>query len=148
MQGYVSVTKETLIKMIENCREVTNKQYDILYSNQIKKYKNDELCRCTVRKWWRLWILPKERFDSRYENEIVEFSKNRHYELFEGCPFGVYLHDRNNSLEWLNDLANLYSAEVVNDSIQLDITTFQRISKPEEYRWVWYNTIYHSVERR
>lgn len=135
MKGFVPVTKQSLLDMLEECAEAIELDYTEKFNNRIDLYKERETAQINTRKWYRLFFLPKARFEIDNLESIVEYSKNRYYESFSGCPLETLISDKNNSLLWVIDLARMASSEYSGEPILIDIKTFNRLSNPFNYHW-------------
>lgn len=137
MKGFVPVTKYALSEMLAECLDAIKKDFQEKYLNRIDRYSNYEEKRTKTRKWYRLWLLPKARFDINNTQSIIDYSANRKdYEMFEGCPLKYLEKDKENSIKWVMRLIKLVESEYSGEPILLDIKTFNRISNPFSYNWV------------
>lgn len=135
MNGFVPVTKQSLLTMVQNSREALQADFDEKYQNRIDKYISREETRVNSRRWYRLWLKPKPRFLATVKG-VEEYSTNCDYEMWGGCPLQFLKADFDYSTRWLNRLKNLATSEFSGDPIQLDLKTFQRLSTPYKYNWV------------
>jgi hypothetical protein len=141
MKGFIPVTKTALQAMIDNCREEIVKQAVKHHSEQIDRFIAYEKERMTTRHWYRLFILPKARFDFN-EESIMAHAANQDYAMFDCNPFVSLVRDAANSNRWLDKLERLAMSEYAGEPIQIDINTFSRINEPDSYYWATSGSLY------
>lgn len=134
MKGFVPVTKDSLLEMVANCRQEVNSQEKEELRNRIDRYIKDEKERMTTRRWYRLFILPKARFAFDDES-VTEYSANREYAMFDGCPLHSIKQDAKNSRRWLDRFKGMADSDYSGEPILLDINTFDRLAYPEKRYW-------------
>jgi len=134
MKGFVPVSKENLLQMIGNAREALHQDYEGKVQDKAAKLVEAETKRSTTRKWYRLGIIPKQRF-AFYRNAIIEWSGGRYYDSFDGCPFEFLAEDRDNSLKWLENMERVATSENSGEPISLTMKDFMRLDEPEKYHW-------------
>ena len=135
MKGFVPVTKENLLNMIDNCHLEAIREYEELLKHCVNKRIEEERRRSSTRKWYRLFILPKPRF-SFDQKGAVDFYNSLSYGLFDCSPFTALdnsLADVHKELDRLERLGISQSAE---EPIQISIKNFLRLDAPNKYRWV------------
>jgi len=145
MNGFVPVSKANLLEMSLNCLEAIEKDYTKKTDDVVFWYIEKENLRTTVPKWYRLWILPKPRFNICDVDSVVKYSHNRTYEMFTECPFKSLDDDKINSIKWVESLKALVDSNYAGEPIQLDLKTFKRISKPDYCAWVSRSKFYYTV---
>lgn len=143
MKGYVPVSKEALLSMTAHCKAVIYEEFDEDTKKEISWYISNERKRITTRCWYRLWRLPKARFEFT-EHGVKEFSATRQYDLFESDPFKMLRMDRDHSLRWVRKIERLAKSNNSGEPIQLDVNTFMRLDTPENYLWVD-SSVYYSI---
>jgi hypothetical protein len=136
MKGFVPVTKASLLVMCEECFEEIEKEYHKKYRKRVDLYISEEKQRISTRRWYRLWMLPKARFDIDSLESIENYSANRYYETFDSCPLKSLEKDMKNSVKWVSSLVGIANSRHSGEPIQLDIETFERISSPPTFHWV------------
>lgn len=134
MKGFVPVTKDSLLEMVANCRAAIDADLKEKSDARIALYISREQERMNTRRWYRLFMLPAARF-SFDEKSVREYSANRFYDMFDGCPFEMLKKDAENSHNWLDKLENMATSHFAGEPILLDSKTFDRISQPEKYHW-------------
>jgi len=134
MKGFVPVSKENLLQMIGNAREALYQDYEGKVQDKAAKLVEAETKRSTTRKWYRLGIIPKQRF-AFYRNAIIEWSGDRYYDRLDGCPFEFLAEDRDNSLKWLENMERVAISENTGEPISLTMKDFMRLDEPEKYHW-------------
>ena len=134
MKGFVPVTKASLLEMVANCRQAitidvaehTAEHLDLLVSREKE--------RMTTRRWYRLWTLPQARFDFN-EESVKAYAASIDYPMFEGNHFTAIEQDARSSHRWLDRIERLATSEYAGEPIQLDMTSFLRLSEPDRYFW-------------
>lgn len=106
MKGFVPVTKSALLEMVAHCRAAITSDVEEKTTARIAKYIKDEQERMNTRRWYRLFILPKARFDFD-QDSVIHYSANRQYEMLSGCPLEILKQDAANSNRWLDRLENM-----------------------------------------
>lgn len=134
MKGLVPVTKQSLLVMAANCREEIARQETETREARIAKYIADEKERITMRRWYRLFILPKCRF-LFFPDCVIEFSGKQRYEMFSDCPFKILEKDVENSIVWIKRLEIVANSQYSGEPIQIDMNDFLRLSNPTNYYW-------------
>ena len=147
MKGFVPVSKESLLTMAENSLIVIESDFTRTYQERIDKYIEQEKRRISEKKWYRLWTLPKARFDLNDIESVVSYSANRSYDIFEGCPFEFLKEDRDNSIKWVEDIISIASSSYAGEPIQITVEDFKRLSNPDKYVWVSISIMY-TIRRR
>ena len=135
MKGLVPVTKANLASILTECIQVIRSDYNDKVQNFINIYIEKEIKRSKTRKWYRLWLLPKLRFNLT-DNGTIEYYNSLSYGIFEQSPFKTLKATKECSIEWVMGLMQICENTKAGDPIQIDIDTFKRISNPERYRWV------------
>ena len=135
MQGFVPVNKTDLLEMVSNCRAAIVADFEENTAERIARYIKSEQERMQTRRWYRLWMLPAARFAFNDES-VKEYSANRQYEMFSGCPLNSLQQDKDNSGRWLDKIERLATSHYAGEPIQLDTKTFLRLSSPEKYHLV------------
>lgn len=134
MKGFVPVTKDSLLAMLAECREEVACQEKEETSQRIKRFIDTEKERISTRCWYRLWTLPKARFD--FDDESVKaYAGTIDYAMFDSNPLERIASDAINSLQWIARLERVAMSEHSGEPIQLDMQTFMRISEPARYYW-------------
>lgn len=135
MKGYVPVSKADLLTMLYECKEVIVYRYFQRFEHTISLYIESEKERISKRKWYRLWLLPKPRFEFT-EKGVLEYAKNYSYGFCETSPFKTLKVTRKDSENWIESLEAIAENDYAGQPIQLDIQTFKRISRPQKFMWV------------
>jgi len=135
VKGFVPVTKQALLEMVNNCRVAIKQDFEEKYSKTINSYIEQEKERCSKKVWYRLWQLPAPRFDYDDIGSIEAFSASRTYDMFEACPLIMLEHSVETSESWVKRIGSIALSEYSGEPIQIDINTFQRLSCPEKYHW-------------
>jgi hypothetical protein len=135
MKGFIPVTKQALLEMASNCRKEIANQLVSEKAEQIDRFVSREKERMTSRRWYRLFTLPKARFDFD-EESVMAYAASIDYPMFEGNPFTTLEKDAENSLNWIARLERIAESQYSGEPIQIDIKTFTRISEPHRYYWV------------
>ena len=135
MKGFVPVSKTDLLTMLYDCKEMISYRYFRRFDQEVAEYIESEKKRISERKWYRLWILPKARFEFTEEG-VLEYAKNYPYDMLETNPFKNLKESRKSSESWVESLEAIAESQYAGDPIQLDIETFKRISRPHKYMWV------------
>lgn len=141
MKGFIPVTKAALLEMTANCRKIVVNDLATNKAARIDRYVSMEKERISVRRWYRLFILPVARFNFD-EASVITYSNNRNYELFEGCPFKSLECDAENSLQWIARIERIAECEYAGEPIQIDMKTFLRLSEPDRYYWATCGAFY------
>lgn len=134
MKGFVPVTKASLLSMLVECRETVFDQANEETRERIDRFVNKEKERISTRRWYRLWTLPKARFNFNDES-VKAYADTIDYPMFDGNPFDQIESDAKNSLAWIARLERVAMSEHSGEPIQLDMKTFMRISEPARYYW-------------
>lgn len=134
MKGFVPVTKESLLSMLAECRNEVANQVVEETRNCIDRFIDSEKERTTTRKWYRLFILPKARFNYN-DASVKAYADTIDYHMFDGSPFDSIEQDAKNSLAWIAKLERVAMSEHSGEPIQLDMQTFMRVSKSSHYYW-------------
>lgn len=134
MEGFVPVSKASLLEMLANCRKQIDIDRATNKAKRIDKYISDEKERCSTRVWYRLWMLPTARFAFN-EESVIAYSASRHYKMFPGCPIIMIEMDAENSNRWLNKLERIANSQFADEPIQIDAKMFLRLSEPDNYYW-------------
>ena len=135
MNGFVPVTKENLAIMLSSCLAIIETDYKEELNKTVNHLIASETRRTTESKWYRLFILPKPRFDYNAA-DVIEWSGKQEYPIFEMDPFESLEKDKEHSIGWVKRLFAVADSTFAGEPIQLDLKTFQRISNPSRYRWV------------
>lgn len=143
MKGFVPVSKQSLLSMLVECRETVHDQVNEETRNRIDRFVDREKERMTTRRWYRLWTLPKARFDFD-DASVKAYADTIDYPMFDGNPFDSIEFDAENSLAWIARLERVAMSEHSGEPIQIDMKTFMRISEPARYYWATIG-IYYSV---
>ena len=135
MEGFIPVTKQALLNMASNCRKEIANQLVSEKAEHIDSFVSREKERMTSRRWYRLFTLPKARFNFNEESVLV-YAASIDYPMFEGNPFTALEKDAENSFNWIARLERIAQSQYSGEPIQLDVKTFTRISEPARYYWV------------
>ena len=134
MKGFVPVTKDSLLAMLAECREEVACQEKEETSDRIQRFIDKEKKRISTRCWYRLWTLPRARFD--FDDESVKaYADTIEYAMFDSNPLKRIASDATNSLQWIARLERVAMSEYSGEPIQIDMKTFMRISEPARYYW-------------
>jgi hypothetical protein len=144
VQGFVPVTKQALLTMVDLCKVAVLEQVELETTKLVNKLVKQEIARSSTRRWYRLFYIPKSRF--AYDTESVKvFASRQDYPMFEGNPFMGIDRDAINSYKWLNNLKAIADSNYSGEPITIDIKTFSRLSDPSKYWWANPNMFYYSV---
>ncbi len=144
MKGFVSVTKDSLLAMLAECREVVASQVEEETKNQIDYFVDKEKRRSTTR--WLFGIMPPSKPRFAFDAESVKaYAASVDYPMFEGDPFSYTENDAANSLKWIARLERVAMSEHSGEPIQIDMKTFMRISEPARYYWARAQGLYYSI---
>jgi len=135
MKGFISVTKQALLEMASNCRKEIASQLAHEKAEQLDLFVSIEKERMTSRRWYRLFTLPKARFNFD-EESVLAYAASIEYPMFEGNPFTTLERDAENSFNWIAKLERIAESQYSGEPIQIDVKTFTRISEPHRYYWV------------
>lgn len=141
MEGFVPVTKDSLLAMLAECREEIANQVVEHTRERIERFIDNEKERVTTRRWYRLFILPKARF-AFDDDSVKAYAATIHYDMFDCNPFDNIEKDKDNSLAWVARLERVAMSQHAGEPIQLDMKTFMRISEPARYYWATTGSFY------
>ena len=142
MKGFVPVSKADLLTMLCECKEMISYRYFQRFDQKIASYIESEKERISERKWYRLWALPKARFEFT-EKGVLEYAANFRYGMLETNPFETLKKSRKDAEKWVESLQAIAESQYAGEPIQLDINTFKRISRPNKYMWVSTNWAFY-----
>lgn len=141
MKGFVPVTKDSLLTMLAECREVTQDQFLEHSRERIERFIDTEKERCSKRRLFGLMNPPRPRFNYNVES-IKAYAATIHYDMFDCDPFESIERDMVNSLQWIARLERVAMSEHSGEPIQVDMDTFMLISEPAHYYWATTGNFY------
>ena len=141
MKGFVPVTKDSLLAMLAECREVTQDQFIEHSRDRLERFIDSEKDRCSKRRLFGLLNPARPRFNYN-EESVRAYAAADHYDMWDCDPFKSIENDRDNSLRWIARLERVAMSEHSGEPIQIDMDTFIMISEPARYYWATTGNFY------